>query len=51
MNLIKYQAFIKVVEMKSITKAAQSMGYFPNQESAICLILWKKGRVSPFNQK
>ena len=27
MNLIKYQAFIKVVEMKSITKAAQSMGY------------------------
>lgn len=27
MNLIKYQAFVKVVEMKSITKVAQSMGY------------------------
>ncbi len=47
MNLIKYQAFIKVVEMKSITKAAQSMGT-PNQESAICLILWKKRSGFPF---
>ena len=50
MNLIKYQAFIKVVEMKSITKAAQSMGYSQPGISHMLDSL-KRGRVSPFNQK